>query len=304
MNYEEFKERFTEEIQDLVKMHDEDIELQPTVISKVNRKCDAISVGTPGEIVRPIINITEAYKQSDGNVKEIAESMWKNALEAMEIAPKIPDFTLENAKSHLYCEVVNIEKNNDMLKDVAYRPIGDVALIARWDVMENGSTLVTKGLCDRIGITQEEALELAYNRTLTMDYNIRDMMSVMSGILFGEDSDMQLPKQEGPSMYVITCNDNPCGAVAIAVPEVMENVSKELGGDFYILPSSRYEVIAIPKDVNSNVRELEEMVQSINRTELDEKDFLSDRVYQYDSKSRSVSMAEPELPMRTRAKCR
>lgn len=47
----------------------------------------------------------------------------------------------------------------------------------------------------------------------------------------------------------------------------------------------------MPENMAPSVKEMEEMVWSINRSEVDEKDRLSDRVYHFDSKERAFELA-------------
>ncbi|MDO4650013.1 MAG: DUF5688 family protein, partial [Eubacteriales bacterium] len=48
----------------------------------------------------------------------------------------------------------------------------------------------------------------------------------------------------------------------------------------------------LPNDGNSNVHDLEQMVQEVNSTQVEAKDQLSDRVYHYDARERTFELAE------------
>ena len=50
-------------------------------------------------------------------------------------------------------------------------------------------------------------------------------------------------------------------------------------GDFYVLPSSRHEVLCISSEKFSDADALKNMVQSVNADVVNEKDFLSDNLY-------------------------
>ena len=66
----------------------------------------------------------------------------------------------------------------------------------------------------------------------------------------------------------------------ITYPGVAEEL-EDIFGDFYILPSSVHECIAI-KAVNDNTKELCEMVRMINHDVVNPLEWLSDHIYKFD----------------------
>lgn len=62
--------------------------------------------------------------------------------------------------------------------------------------------------------------------------------------------------------------------------EVREAVKFITKGDFYILPSSIYELICVNKDEVSSVSVLKQMVKDVNEAEVKVEDQLSDYVFQ------------------------
>jgi len=71
----------------------------------------------------------------------------------------------------------------------------------------------------------------------------------------------------------------------------MDQAAEKLGGNFFVLPSSIHECLFIKDDGEFQRPQLEEMVQSVNATEVSEADFLSDSVYHYDSEARIFEKA-------------
>lgn len=64
-------------------------------------------------------------------------------------------------------------------------------------------------------------------------------------------------------------------------PDIQDMIAKKLNGDYYVLPSSRHEVILLPEEDAMPLEEMTELVQSVNRSEVSEEDFLSDQVQHY-----------------------
>ena len=115
------------------------------------------------------------------------------------------------------------------------------------------------------------------------------MREVMAGMM-GMEPDPPMPGE--PVMLVATTRDSFMGASVIQYPGFMEQAAEQVGGDFFVLPSSIHEVLIIPDDGHQDYHELEAMVQSINQAEVAPADRLSDHVYHYDQTDRVFELAE------------
>ena len=96
--------------------------------------------------------------------------------------------------------------------------------------------------------------------------------------------------------YALTNEEKICGASMMARPDVLEKIDKLMPEGFYILPSSRHEVLIISKDMGHDAKALGQMVREVNKNELEKEDYLSDRVYEYDRGSRSIKEVPESLP--------
>ena len=92
---------------------------------------------------------------------------------------------------------------------------------------------------------------------------------------------MGVAREEDAGLYVITNSRSNRGASAVCCPGVLGEASELLGGDFYLLPSSIHEMIAVPAQLAGSGERLGGMVREINRTVLSEEEFLADTVYFY-----------------------
>ena len=67
-------------------------------------------------------------------------------------------------------------------------------------------------------------------------------------------------------------------------------------GSFYVLPSSIHEVLLAPAnsddpdDLTGTVKNLKDIVQTVNRTEVAPEEKLSDSVYYYDAKNKTFEI--------------
>ena len=76
--------------------------------------------------------------------------------------------------------------------------------------------------------------------------------------------------------------------------DFMEKVSEKLDGDFFIIPSSIHELIAVPISDNpeEQLDRLEDSVRGCNATVCEPEDILSYNVYYYDHEERRLCMAK------------
>ena len=92
-----------------------------------------------------------------------------------------------------------------------------------------------------------------------------------------------LPPQDGPAMYVLS-NEQKCyGAKFLLDTDRMDEIAKQLNGDFIVIPSSVNEVIIMPNADTLDREMVEEMIVTVNTNEVPDKEILSDHVYCYDA---------------------
>ena len=89
------------------------------------------------------------------------------------------------------------------------------------------------------------------------------------------------------TMYVLTNDTKVNGAAAILNDDIRQEIAEKVG-DFYMLPSSIHETLIVPKDAGMEFKELEQMVQEVNQTQVAPGERLSDHVYEYDAKEHEL----------------
>ena len=98
---------------------------------------------------------------------------------------------------------------------------------------------------------------------------------------------MQMMPDIPDTMYVLTNDTKVNGAAAILNDDIRQEIAEKVG-DFYMLPSSIHETLIIPKDAGMEFKELEQMVQEVNQTQVAPGERLSDHVYEYDAKEHEL----------------
>lgn len=218
-----------------------------------------------------MIRIADSYVEADTQ-KDIDASF-------------ITDF--ESVKSHIVPHLVNREENAEKLMGVPYKMVNDLAAIFYIEVGRNGDGVmqacITNDLMDMYGVDANELYDISVKNLNTISVpSFRGMSEVIS-----QDFGMDVPTPDEEQMYVITNGDKVNGSAQMLNEHLMDQASARIGGDFYIIPSSVHEVLAVPVG-RMEVDELEGMVREVNSTQVAKEDKLSDTVYAFDSVNREV----------------
>lgn len=150
-----------------------------------------------------------------------------------------------------------------------------------------GSFVASADALEPLGFASEDELwAKAIEATIAEELSVMSMLHFM-GERMGIPEDMLRMGAEHSPMddcYIVTLNGRGgvYGAGAMAVPCLMEQVREKIG-NFYILPSSVHEIICIPESLGmDDIDELRYMVKTVNSTEVEPQDRLSDDVYYVD----------------------
>lgn len=251
-----------------------------TMHFELDKYCDMVSVGVP--------------------TSEIAFALAREANDAHLHAPNLR--SPEELQRSLYCTVANADMHKELMVGRPYMKVQDLVVVPRCKISEDARGMSSFAVTDEhlglIQLTREEVMERAMANTVQEGFQLQTMGEMMRGLVGGLPDEMQdemLATPVTPSVYVLTNATRMDGAVAIACPEALEEAKKTIGEDFYILPSSRHEVLLVPHSLTDSPKDLEDMVKAVNATTVSREDFLSDHVYSYDGLTKSVSMISTAL---------
>ena len=162
---------------------------------------------------------------------------------------------------------------------------------------ELGSVRITREIAKKWNIDTEQLFELARQNTPRLfPVKICTMYAMMTEMMeenvnewegFSITPNLTEAKQEP---YVVTNTMGINGAAVILYQNVLEKIADRLKGDYYILPSSIHEVLAIPMQQDLSQEELAQMVWEVNATCVPKEEILSGSVYCYDSKAHKIEL--------------
>lgn len=125
-------------------------------------------------------------------------------------------------------------------------------------------------------------------------YNIQPIAKLlgwMAGIPAG--AMRELP-EEMTKQFVLSNESCRYGAAGVLRKDLMERFAEQVGGNFYILPSSIHDLILLPDDGFVSSECLKEMVQEVNKSVVAREEWLSENVYYYDCKEKKVRISNTE----------
>lgn len=137
---------------------------------------------------------------------------------------------------------------------------------------------ISKDNLNSLGVTIDSVLDDAITTITSKGFSLRNLVDVLK--------DMNAPVDESGSvsLYILTLNDDLAySSCALMCDSILSCVMSRLQDNFYVLPSSQYELLILPENdaYGFSTANLKEMILSVNEM-LSPKEFLSSSLYYYD----------------------
>lgn len=262
------------------KMDDCDI-AENTVVKANDTTLHGITARELGSDIAPTV-YADGYHEEHMNgrtlesiVNEMIFIFRNSSAEGIKEATKMPmDF--ESIRDKLTLRLLDMEKNREFLKTHPFREIGG-GLVITADISFGNDyfAAVTDDMATSFG--DNDIFETAIGN---MERLYPARLTSIESALFGNGSANALTdgteRIEGMNTLM---NDRTFGASAIAYPNITEKIRALYGTDFFLLPSSKHELILVPDDGNFTVEHLVGIVGEANRTVVSGEDMLSDGVF-------------------------
>lgn len=293
MNYTEFVSRLQRKLQESL---GDSVNIEFRQIIKNNEVSkDSFLISEKGRAVSPAVYLEEYYQacQCGLTIQEAAEriKLFYQKQCTREIANAERFLDEHYMRASVLCRLVNRSRNQKLLEEVPYVPYLDLAVVFYYMLEETfgtGSMLISRQHFDMWNIGEQELFRIAKaNTDRFMPCRRYPMAEILQEMASKSE---QIPGAEDLPMYVLTNEKRYFGAYGILYDRILEKAAREMGGDFYILPSSVHECILIPDAQAPQAEELEAMVREINSTQVLPEEVLSDHIYHYDSKNHHLIM--------------
>lgn len=254
----------------------------------------AILIKKESEKVAPTIYIDGDYKAyTDGAdfdtlVEDLVKTYRRSASHGDFDVNSFTDFS--KACTHFSFKVINYEKNRELLRDIPYKRIHDLALVPicmiKNSSLGEGSITIKNDHMKYWEVSFDELWENAFEHANeNTPVSIESIMKTVGRVVPEE-----LCEAFFNDMLVVSNSSKLKGAGAIFFPGVMEKLADRFRGDFAIIPSSVHEVIVLSLPGRMNIKELIAMVKEVNSTVVSDEEILSDSVYLYDYETKKLKV--------------
>lgn len=267
MTYREFIDTIEKKIQERVG-EEEVIQQYETMknngvnrIGLVHRK--------PQVNMSPTIYMEEFYEQyQDGaSIAELVETICNIYQQVSEKPPVQVEDALDyhKIKHKIAYKLIHLEKNCELLKEVPHDIFENLAVVP-YVIFENSDLGIAT-----LQIRNEHLKSWGIDRETVLTQAVRNSFKILPAKV----------EQLTDYLYVITNSKGHFGAAALLYPWVLQSLYEKLEENYYILPSSVHELIAIPESFGLHPDKMRDIVREINEEEVLEEEVLSNSVYYY-----------------------
>lgn len=279
-----------------------------TVVKNNEVAYDALNIIVEGEMISPNFYLQQYYeKYREGDTIEeivfaIAEAYYRSFEEREQINF---DLDFEACKDRIVFRLVSFQRNKQIAPKVPYLSFLDMMItfhiVMQQSKDEIGSVRITREIAKKWDIDTEQLFELAQQNTPRLfPIKICTMYAMMIQLMEeAMDESETIPITEELSdtkqePYVVTNTMGINGAAVILYQGVLERIADKTDGDYYILPSSIHEVLAVPVKADISQEELAKMVCEVNAACVLQEEILSGSVYYYDSMAHKIELCYEE----------
>lgn len=212
----------------------------------------------------------------------------------------------ELASNRICFKIIGVQHNKDMLKKMPHRIIEDLAIVYYYLVgnsSSDGIIHILNSHLDLWGKNESDLYEVAMKNTPSLNQaKITSLENVFRNRFSGSNlrNDIYTAPDECTdyeTIMVMTNPDKTYGAATVLYPGVLRTIGEKFGSDFYIIPSSLHEVLLVKAYDKFKADELIEMVKTVNATEVEPEDLLSDNVYRYYMRNDTFSSVLNNIPL-------
>ena len=265
-------------------------------------KYRGLAVCKEGKNVSQVVSLEDMYRkylegEPMGALLEAVYEVYKEGCAGADVdRRKVTDW--KEAEGRLFPKVISTEMNRELLRTVPHWEVLDLSVViyVKLDNQETGKmayVLAEDGLADLWGKSRDLLYETAVKNIMREGISFTNISHVMTSLLAGMEHDFLLDKylatRESP-LFVLTNRANVFGAVFMVLPQIMERIAEDMGGDVYVLPSSIHESLIVPASKVDDPALLHQLVYDVNRMQVPLADRLSDHVYLY-SREKGLSIA-------------
>ena len=286
----------------LREMFGEGIEFDCTEYFKSNEALTGIALHLPGCSSVPVVCLDDMPDNATAeDIANIAATTFQEALRSFKDLPILPEMTKENILENVVLQALSRKRNRQLLKSHPHITLLDLAGVFRVPVgpykrNSLSTMLITNQIMEKLGLTIDELTEAARKNTVAkfgIEFENAHRMGLCSLLHHPWTPEpFETVSMSETGLYVLTTGIRINGAALILLPDILEQIGKKAGMDYYILPSSIHELMIARNDRPVAAEMLKELVYEGNRTDsvISPEDVLSDNVYFYSRRNKALKI--------------
>ena len=278
MTYEEFLSGLEQELSLLAEEEEKIRRVQ--VLKNNGVKLDGFSCRTGGRKEQPTVYVNHYYHESlrREELEELAVQILKVQRESLldRGGELLQILEYEKMEKRIYYRLISREKNEELLRDVPHLFWLDLAVVFYMripeEIINNATALIHNSHMEQWGTDLKALCRTAAENMADVPVMFEPMEKILG--CFGAEG-------ISSGMYVLGLRDREYGAAVMLDPKILRRCFREIGEEFYVLPSSIHEVILLPVSHSDNPADLERLVKEVNEACVAPEDYLSGHVYRY-----------------------
>lgn len=300
MEYQEFKDCVVDALKKELQQNDQ-IEIH-SIMKNNARKLDGLMVLREGTSIAPALYLNRYYEeyQKGSTLGSIVGEITDFYKVGRELGEGLDlDFYQDFSKvrDHIFFKLIHYETNKELLAQIPHIRTMDLAvtfyLRMEHEMLGNILIQIYNSHLKMWEKTTAQLYEIAMkNSPAQLPVELRSMREIVEEMIPEDPSEISREDRSLPQidneLFVLTNYVRQFGAACILYPGVLSKFAMTIGNDFYLLPSSVHEMILVPARPQYCKEELVQMVQSVNATQLEPEEVLSDSVYFYSKRLRKI----------------
>ena len=291
MNMNAFTTYATEHIKDYLPPAYLSADVKLDTVEKLDDQYTGLMVRIDDKPSAPIANLDNFFReyQDSGSLDMIMTRM----AEVLQMeAPFIADLdALSNyaeVKKKLFVRLSLLDNSEAIIAGSPHTVISDMAMtyhiFVKCDDDADGflSARITNAMLDGYGVSEKELHHDALrNTTFILEPKIQSMLEALTGV-----------SDDDPTIMIVTNQEAAYGAGILFCEGVMPHLADVMGGDYFIIPSSIHEMLAVPDNGTHTAADLLLMLTDANATVVRPEEVLSRHIYHYDSAKQLFEVAK------------
>lgn len=250
---------------------------------------NGITITKIGNNLAPTIYLEKFFEKYTNG--ENIENILTDIMNVYEQSDKDKDISIDDVK---YWDIVKdyiypilggkIEWNENMdeyvSSEICDLKVFYVIDLSEMGIFDNSTIRVKESLFENWEVSYLKLHNTAIQNLISKkEVSFKSMFDTLKELVNSEN-DIEIPIEEMP-LFVVSNKAKYYGANIVFNKIIMKQIRSKLGSDLVLIPSSVHEWIIMRESEDIDIENINEMIESVNLSQVDRNDWLSDHVYYF-----------------------